>query len=220
VLRVGAEASEAYLKAADLDDYSILHLAAHAVVDEGKPERSAVLLAAGSEREDGLLQVREIARLELRDRVVVLSACSSASGETIAGEGPLGLARAFFAAGARTVVASLWPLRDDEAAALAEDLARHLGRGSSVGAALAAARRDRIAAGATPAAWAGLVVIGDGNLVPLPRGRARWTTPPVALTALATLLAAALSMMAALLVRRARRRRKPDEAEIRGGSFP
>jgi hypothetical protein len=85
------------------------------------------------------------------------------------GEGPLSLARAFFQAGAQVVVGSLWSLRDDEAAALVAGFYRALARGRSVAAALAEARRERMGDGAPAAAWAGLVALGDGDLVPVPR---------------------------------------------------
>jgi CHAT domain-containing protein len=168
----------------------MLHLAAHAVVDEQHPERSAVLFAPGSDDEDGLLQVREIVNLDLKGRMVILSACSSASGTVLEGEGVMGLARAFFQAGAVGVVGGLWPLRDREAARLVDDMAVDLGRGASIGAALAQAKRAAIRAGAPPAAWAGLVVLGDGDFVPLPGGRPavrdmRWLGAIVAVLALA-----------------------------------
>jgi hypothetical protein len=83
----------------------------------------------------------------------------------------MGLARAFFQAGAHTVVASLWPVRDDDGAALFDRFYAHLAQGRSVAEALRAAQRDRIADGASAYAWAGLVVLGDGGLVPLPGGR-------------------------------------------------
>jgi CHAT domain-containing protein len=168
----GAEATERFLKTTDLSTYRMLHLAAHAVVDEQHPERSAVLLAPGAGDEDGLLQAREIVNLDLHGRVVILSACSSASGTVLEGEGVMGLARAFFQAGAVGVVGGLWPLRDQEAAQLVNDMATELGRGASIGAALAGARRAAIRAGAPASAWAGLVVLGDGDFVPLPGGRA------------------------------------------------
>ncbi len=145
----------------------MIHLAAHAVVDDDHPERSAVVLAPGDGEEDGLLQASEIAGLDLRGKVVILSACRTASGAVLEGEGVMGLARAFFEAGARAVVGSLWPLRDDDAAALMEQLSRELARGQPVAAALADARRERLAAGAPTAAWAGLVVLGDGDAAPL-----------------------------------------------------
>jgi CHAT domain-containing protein len=167
----GDEASERFVKTVDFERFGILHFASHAVVDDRHPQRSAVLLAPGAPEEDGLLQMREVVSLNLDGRAVILSACSSASGELTAGEGVVGLARAFFQAGARVVVGGLWPLRDDEAAELVEDLARHLGRGKSVGAALTLASRARIDAGAPSATWAGLVVLGDADFAPMPGGR-------------------------------------------------
>ena len=197
-LRTGADASESFLKSVDLSRFGILHFAAHAVVDDRQPQRSAVVLAPGAPEEDGLLQLREVVQLDLDGALVILSACSSISGEVTEGDGVVGLARAFFHAGARTVVGSLWPLQDAEAAQLIGDLSRHLGHGLSVGSALAAARRDRIAAGAPTAAWAGLVVLGDADLVPLPGGS---SAGPLA-TSWPWLLALALAGLLALWLRR------------------
>lgn len=171
LLLTGERASERALKQTDLSGFSILHFAAHAVTDEVRPDRSAILLAPGGPGEDGLLQLREIVDLELSGQLVVLSACRSASGLQIYGEGVLGLARGFFVAGARTVVGSLWPVRDVDAEALFKNFYRGLGEGKSVAAALASAQRQRLRDGAPPAAWAGLVVLGDGDLIPLPGGR-------------------------------------------------
>jgi CHAT domain-containing protein/tetratricopeptide (TPR) repeat protein len=171
VRRLGENAAEAYLKHAPLHEFGVLHFATHAVTDEINPERSGVLLAPGDPAEDGLLQIREIVDLYLQGRTVVLSACSTNTGTVLRGEGVMSLARAFFQAGAHTVVASLWPLRDDEAAIFFDRFYDHLGKGLSVAAALHAAQRDRIEAGAPAAAWAGIVVLGDGDVVPLPGGR-------------------------------------------------
>lgn len=168
----GARASEHFVKTGGIDRYRILHLAAHALVDEEQPARTAVLLAPGSETEDGLLQLREVVGLGLGGRVVVLSACRSASGRFIPGEGLMGLAHGFFQAGARAVVANLWPVRDAEAADIVQRLYFHLGRGESLGAAVAAARRELMLAGRPAAAWSGLVVIGDAEVVPIPGGAA------------------------------------------------
>ena len=155
VLLVGERATETAVKGGDLDRFSILHFATHALTDEQRPDRSAILLARGDSREDGLLQVREIVDLELSGQLVVLSACRSAAGLQVGGEGVLGLARGFFVAGARTVVGSLWPLRDDDAEALFREFYRELRDGASVATALTQARRARIQAGVPPAAWAG-----------------------------------------------------------------
>ena len=177
VRRSGEDASEAFLKTAPLRRFAILHFATHAVTDEAHPDRSGVLLAPGAANQDGLLQIREIVDLNLNGRIVVLSACSSNTGVLLRGEGVMSLARAFFQAGAHTVVASLWRLRDDEAAELFDRFYRHLGRGASVAAALRSAQRELIEESAPTAAWAGLVVLGDGDVVPLPGGRKGWVIP-------------------------------------------
>jgi CHAT domain-containing protein/tetratricopeptide (TPR) repeat protein len=197
----GAAASEHRLKETDLSGYGILHFATHAVVDERQPGRSAVLLAPGAAHEDGFLQIREIVDLDLDGQVVILTACRSASGEVIGGEGVQGLAQAFFQAGARSVVASLWPLRDDETERLMKDFSRHLGRGHSLAGALAAARVSRIDAGAPAAAWAGLLVLGDGDHVPVPGGRG-----PGAVTIGLVLLGAVLGVLILSIFLRRRRR--------------
>lgn len=170
VLWVGAAASEAALRARDLRDVSVLHLAAHALIDGEAPERSAIVLAPGGS-EDGLLQAREVASLDMDGRVVVLSACSSATGETLSGVGVLGLSRALFRAGSRAVVATLWSVRDDEAEALLARLYAHLGRGEALGDALVAAQAELRGDGAPAEAWAGFVVLGDGAVRPLPPRR-------------------------------------------------
>ena len=173
VLRMGHEASEGFLKNEDLRRFRVLHFATHAVLDDQNTERSGVLLTPAPATEDGLLQLREIVPLRLDGQIAVLSSCRSASGTMLRGEGMMGLARAFFQAGAHAVVASLWPLRDDDGAALFDRFYRHLAQGKSAAAALRAAQLDRIEDGAPAYAWAGLVVLGDGDLVPIPGGR-KW----------------------------------------------
>jgi CHAT domain-containing protein len=172
---VGARASEKALKDSDLRRYDILHFAAHAIADETRPERSAVLLAPGAATEDGLLQTREISSLDLTDRTVVLSACQTAAGVVLSGEGVLSLARAFFTAGADTVIGSRWPIRDEDAAALFDGFYRHVGQGASLSEALKRAKADAIDGKRPARAWASLVLMGDGGLRPFPGGR---TGPP------------------------------------------
>lgn len=204
----GEAASERFLEHADLSRFSIVHLAAHAIVDEQHPERSAVVLTPGGEGEDGFLQLREIAELEMGGKIVLLSGCRSASGTLLPSEGVLGLARAFFQAGARAVVGSLWPLRDDEASALMRELSRGISEGRSLSGALAQARAARIEAGAPTEAWAGLVLLGDGDLVPLPDGRPpSHPLPglPRGFLLLAGLLLAALLLVARLVYPRRER---------------
>ena len=195
VRRLGEEASETWLKSAPLQRYGVLHFATHAVTDEVNPDRSGVLLAPGARNQDGLLQIREIVDLDLKGRIVVLSACSSNTGVLLRGEGVMSLARAFFQAGAHTVVASLWRLRDDEAADFFDRFYDHLGKGLSVAAAAQAAQRDLIADDAPAAAWAGLVVLGDGDLVPLPGGRKGGSVPAWGWGAAGLVLLAGLAVL-------------------------
>ena len=161
-LLTGAQASEAALKASDLSQYGVLHFATHAVIDVNA-ERSAILLASGASTQDGLLQSREIAELPLDGQIVVLSSCQSATGTEVRGEGVLGLARAFFAAGARAVVGSLWPVRDDHARAFFDPFYAALGEGRTVGAAFHEAQRHLIDQGLPAQAWAGFILMGDAN---------------------------------------------------------
>jgi CHAT domain-containing protein/tetratricopeptide (TPR) repeat protein len=193
---VGERASEMALKQRNLLDYDILHFAAHAIADDAHPDRSAVLLAAGTGSEDGLLQAREIAGLDLQDRIVVLSACQTATGAVLSGEGVMSLARAFFEAGARSVIGSRWPIRDEDAAAFFDHFYRALAAGASLSEALTRAKAEAIADGRPAAAWASLVLLGDGDFRPFPETRqaapsAHW---PLAAVALAVLVLAGLAV--------------------------
>ncbi|HSL82050.1 MAG TPA: CHAT domain-containing protein [Thermoanaerobaculia bacterium] len=166
LLLTGVEASEEAFTGFDLGAVGMVHFAAHAVSDEDRPERSAVLLAPGGAH-DGVLQSAEIAGLAFHGGTVVLASCRSASGAVLRGEGVMSLARAFFQGGAHGVVASLWPLRDDESAVQFGRFYRHLAEGSTIAGALREVRREAVAAGEPAAAWAGLVVLGDGTARPV-----------------------------------------------------
>ncbi len=201
-VREGADASEQFLKRASLAEVGVLHLAAHARADEAFPDRSAVFLTAGDRHEDGWLQPNEIAALSLEGRLVVLSACASAGGTVLAGEGPLSLARAFFAGGASTVVATRWPLRDDEAAFVMTRFYTALREGLGAAPALRRARREAIAHGLPADAWASFVVLGDGSRVPLSAAPSRWRRWRVAVIP----VTAALAALVVVTIARVRRR--------------
>ena len=163
-IEVGEAASEHLLKT-NADKFRILHFAAHAVVDHDNPERSAVVLSPGSETEDGMLQPREIAQLDLEGSIVVLSTCHSASGLLFRGEGAMSLARAFMQAGATSVIATLWPLDDRGGAEFFKTFYRHLAKGLSIS---EAARKTRAGLYETqkPDVWGAVVVLGNGKVQP------------------------------------------------------
>lgn len=200
-LLLGAAASERALKQERLRHWSVLHIGAHTVVDEQVPARSAIVLAPGSSDEDGLVQMRDVAELDLDGMLVVLAACRSASGALFTGEGPVGLSRAFLRSGARAVVVSLWDIGDAATEKLLREFYRRLAEGDSVQEALRVARRERMLAGAPSAEWAGLVLVGDGDLRLAP---ARWRSGPIP-TPLLLGLGLAASVLALLGWRRVSR---------------
>ena len=203
---VGSRASERELKGRALRDYDILHFAAHAIADESHPERSAVLLSPGGDNEDGLLQAREIEGLDLDGRIVVLSACETASGAILSGEGVLSLARSFFAAGARAVIGTSWPIRDEDAAVLFDAFYSKLGGGASLSESLAHAKISAMQAGLPAQTWASLVLLGDGAFRPFPEGRRE---TPRTLTAVAAAAGLAMLLLIPVAAYRYRRRRRP-----------
>ncbi len=105
---------EAYRRAAsEKPGWRAIHIAAHGDLDDYVPQRSALRLSP-SGHDDGRLTMEEIERIPIRTDLVVLSACQSGIGQLSRSEGSLSLARGFLSAGARAVIASLWPV-DDQA---------------------------------------------------------------------------------------------------------
>ncbi|MCH9651389.1 MAG: CHAT domain-containing protein [Deltaproteobacteria bacterium] len=160
----GEMASEKRLKAENLSRYSVLHFATHAVADLRRPDRSCLVLAPGDEKEDGLLHGSEVLDLDLAGGLVVLSACQTATGQVLRGEGVMSLSRSFFAAGAHAVIGSRWPLGDGEAAIFFEHFYRSLATGESAASSLRAARQAAFEAGLPAQAWAGPVLLGVGDV--------------------------------------------------------
>ena len=109
--RIGKEATEANLRA-DLGEGSkILHLATHGIFYPDRPLKSAIFLSRGGKSD--ALTAGEIFMQPLRARLVVLSACETGLGRTVAGDDMLGLVRSFYLGGTRTIVSSLWPVEDE-----------------------------------------------------------------------------------------------------------
>jgi CHAT domain-containing protein/Tfp pilus assembly protein PilF len=166
------EAGKELLTGGRVREHRALHLATHAVVDTRNPEWSRVLFsmvdAAGRPR-DGALRLWEIYNLELDVDLVVLSACRSALGRQVRGEGLLGLARGFLYAGARSTVASLWDVEDRSTSELMSRFYQgYLGRGLRPAAALRRAQLEllRDARWSAPYHWAPFVEIGLASTKP------------------------------------------------------
>jgi CHAT domain-containing protein/Tfp pilus assembly protein PilF len=160
---VREQASERTLKSLNLDDYRIIHIAAHGLINDQNPIRSAVVLAQDPDSpEDGFLQMREIYNLRMRADLVVLSACQSGRGQLVRGEGLEGLSRAFFYAGASAVMMSLWEVDDRAGAQLMEQFYGSLRKGAPIAEALRKAKLEMILGkeAGHPYYWGGMVVVG------------------------------------------------------------
>lgn len=160
---IGKNASEQNAKTMDLTGFNVVHIASHGLIDEERPEFSALILTPGGPaKEDGFLTMREVYDLKLKADLVVLSACKTALGHQIRGEGVAGLSRAFFGAGASRLLVSLWNVNDRSTSDLMIDFYRHLNRNSSASAALSEARLNMIR-GKTyshPYYWAPFILVG------------------------------------------------------------
>jgi len=103
-VRVGAAATEAEFKK-EAPHFRLLHLATHGMYDDSDPMYSHLVLARrAGDGEDGLLEAREVADLDLHAELVVLSACETGRGGERAGEGTIGLSWALLAAGSETAI--------------------------------------------------------------------------------------------------------------------
>lgn len=103
------------LRLQDLRQFRILHLATHGRLNDQFPELSGIVLSLIDEKgnsRDGILYLSEIYNLRLNAKLVVLSACETALGKEIQGEGLVGLTHGFMYAGAESVLASLWQVDD------------------------------------------------------------------------------------------------------------
>jgi CHAT domain-containing protein len=112
---VDFRASRATATNPELAQYRIVHFATHGVLDSRNPALSGIVLSLVDQKGrpvDGFLRLRDIYNLHLPVDLVVLSACQTALGKEIKGEGLVGLTRGFMYAGAGRVVASLWQVDD------------------------------------------------------------------------------------------------------------
>jgi CHAT domain-containing protein len=166
-LLVRDQATESAFKREPLGEMRIIHLALHGFADSTFPDRSALVFSAGGRpQEDGLLQAREIRKLPINAELVTLSACDAGIGRIEGEEGVSSLVEAFLNAGARSVVASLWPAEDTYTKGLMEAFYRHLAHGETKKEALRQAKMDMLhefGDAVPPLYWAGFVLVGDGN---------------------------------------------------------
>lgn len=164
---VDFKASRALALSGALGGHRIVHFATHGVVDSARPSLSALILSLVDEsgaRQNGYLRLHDIYNLRLDADLVVLSACHTALGRDIKGEGLVGLTRAFIYAGAPRVVASLWQVNDLATAELMKKFYRGmLQQRRRPAAALRAAQLEmaKDPRWKAPYYWAGFVLQGE-----------------------------------------------------------
>jgi CHAT domain-containing protein/Tfp pilus assembly protein PilF len=164
---LGFDATLDRVTAAELASYRVLHFATHGLLNNKHPELSGLVFSQVDARgrpRDGFLPAYEIYNLRLNADLVVLSACQTALGEDIRGEGLVGLTRAFMYAGTPRVIASLWRVPDGATAALMERfyhamLSRHLSPADALRSAQESVRAER--RWAAPYYWAGFTLAGE-----------------------------------------------------------
>jgi CHAT domain-containing protein/tetratricopeptide (TPR) repeat protein len=164
---LGFDASRATAMTADLSQYGIIHFSTHGLLNNTHPELSGLVLSlfdAQGQPQDGFLRLHDIYTLRLNADLVVLSACETALGREIRGEGLIGLARGFMYAGASRVVASLWNVEDQATATLMKEFYQGmLAAGRSPASALRAAQLSmwRGKRWRTPYYWGAFVLQGE-----------------------------------------------------------
>ncbi|MEM9823007.1 MAG: CHAT domain-containing tetratricopeptide repeat protein [Bacteroidota bacterium] len=146
----------------------MIHMATHSILDEDHPNQSALIFTKLPHQADHLLRLDEIYQLDLRARMLVLSACNTGFGPHQIGEGINSLARAFHFAGVPSVTATLWSISDESSKKMMELYYAYLKRGWAKDRALQQAQldylqNDQISSPAFrhPVYWAAWMPIGD-----------------------------------------------------------
>jgi CHAT domain-containing protein/predicted negative regulator of RcsB-dependent stress response len=163
----GFDATCETVMSSDVRKYQILHFATHGFLDTEHPELSGIVLTmvdrSGAEK-NGLMPLHDIYNLDLSAELTVLSACQTALGKDIKGEGMVGLTHSFISAGSKSVVASLWKVDDRATSILMADFYDSMLRqGMPTGAALRSAKLKMMQdkRWSAPYFWAGFVLQGE-----------------------------------------------------------
>lgn len=168
VLRDTSATKPAFLK--QHRPYEVLHLATHATVDDGRPGYSFIRFSPipGLGDTASKLFLSEINYLQLEGtRLVILSACATAAGPMMQGEGVISISRSFAFAGCPNTITTLWKAEDAATAYLTAKLHKYLNQHITLDKALQMAKRDYLLdrtinpRAKSPGYWAHLVLIGD-----------------------------------------------------------
>jgi CHAT domain-containing protein len=161
----------------NLSRYRVVTFATHGLLAgelDGLVEPALVMTPSADDAssDNGLLTAADVATLKLSADWVILSACNTAAGDGTPGaEGLSGLARAFLFAGARSLLVSHWPVRDDVAARLTTETISGLSSSAKANSKAEAMQRAMMAIIADtrdptlahPAVWAPFIIVGEGR---------------------------------------------------------
>jgi CHAT domain-containing protein len=148
-------------------EYQIIHFATHGVLDNEHPELSGIVLSMvdrNGVQKDGLMPLHDIYDLDLTAELIVLSACQTALGKEVKGEGLVGLTHSFMSAGSKSVVASLWKVDDRATSMLMSDFYESMlqkGIPPATALRLAKLKLMKEQRWSAPYHWAGFVFQGD-----------------------------------------------------------
>jgi CHAT domain-containing protein len=167
-IHLGADARKRDLMGHSLQGISLLHFSTHAVVDSENPDRSRILMApdAPSSPNDYLFQ-QEVYGLDLKGvDLVTVSACDTAHGKDVRGDGIQAFSRAFLAAGAAATVTSLWRVADRPTSEFMKQFYYFLARGETKSQALRSAKLQFLHSASSwsaPRYWAAFLLNGQGE---------------------------------------------------------
>lgn len=189
-LLAGEATRENFLATAD--HYRILHLATHGVANIERSEYSYLAFSLSDKDRDGRLYVNDLYNLDLPAELVVMSACESGTGLFQAGEGSISLGRGFVAAGARSLIATLWSVNDAKTASFMQAFYRELKRGATKDEAIRKVQQAYLeesgSADAHPFFWAAFLPIGDMEPIAISNGLSAWAISGIILAVLGIFL--------------------------------
>jgi CHAT domain-containing protein len=145
---------------------NVIHISTHSFLLKDQP---LIIFSPQKDKEDdGFLELGEIVQLNLSSDLVVLSSCRSGLGKIDASEGILGMQKAFFDAGANSIVVSLWDVNDKYTSYFMKDFYKHLSEGKSKSEALRKAKLDFMKNySSNPYYWSAFVLSGNPSSINL-----------------------------------------------------
>ncbi|MFK7972505.1 MAG: CHAT domain-containing protein [Bacteroidia bacterium] len=151
------------------DQFGIIHIASHALLDEATPELSRILFTMPTDmQEDGSLFLEEVFGMDFRNKLICLSACNTGQGKLTQGDGLMSLARGFQYAGSPSLMATMWQAQDRSSYMISTQFHEKIAAGKRLDEAMQLSQKQYLnqadALKAHPYYWAHMVIIGETKL--------------------------------------------------------